>query len=321
MTTDFENELRDLFREKAGEAPLATPAMPASAPRQVLRRGRLHQVGTVLGSAVVVVALIVGLGRRTHPDPGRRPRRPRREWRLRGLPTHCDDRGIHRGEPLGLVLGQRVADVDADRRPGQRRDGVCLHRPCPGDPNRECANPPGDETTSPIPVPHGLPMLQLSNADLGLTTNACERGLSADTAVLYVALDYERMIADGGAGLTPFPPGEPGLPPATEDGPCGHGSYAFFTVNGYPMFAWVGVGYRGERRGSRDRRDLLRDDVGDPRLGAVAPGRDDACLRDRRGSHAGRERLATRTAPLGAERVVLPRRRRSVQRLRRSRRP
>ena len=50
------------------------------------------------------------------------------------------------------------------------------------------------------------------------------------------------MIADGGAGLTPFPPGEPGLPPATEDGPCGHGSYAFFTVNGYPMFAWVGVG-------------------------------------------------------------------------------
>ena len=60
MTTDFENELRDLFHEKAGEAPLATPAMPASAPRQVLRRGRLHQVGTVLGSAAVVVALIVG---------------------------------------------------------------------------------------------------------------------------------------------------------------------------------------------------------------------------------------------------------------------
>src|SRR5688572_9955429 len=60
MTTDFENELRDLFREKAGEAPLATPSLPASAPRRVLRRGRLHQVGTVLGSAVVVVALIVG---------------------------------------------------------------------------------------------------------------------------------------------------------------------------------------------------------------------------------------------------------------------
>ncbi len=60
MTTDFENELRDLFREKAGEAPLATPAMPASAPLQVLRRGRLHQAGTVLGSMVIVIALILG---------------------------------------------------------------------------------------------------------------------------------------------------------------------------------------------------------------------------------------------------------------------
>ena len=60
MTTDFENELRDLFREKAGEAPLASPTLPASAPPRVLRRGRLHQAGTILGSAVVVVALIVG---------------------------------------------------------------------------------------------------------------------------------------------------------------------------------------------------------------------------------------------------------------------
>ena len=126
MTTDFENELRDLFREKAGEAPLATPTMPASAPQQVLRRGRLHQVGTVLGSAVVVVALIVGsvagltriLGEGQDDRVGSE---------LRGLPTNCDDRGIHRGEPLGLVPGQRVADVDGDRRPGQRRDRVRLH--------------------------------------------------------------------------------------------------------------------------------------------------------------------------------------------------
>src|SRR5919112_1106334 len=57
---DFENELRDLFREKASKAPLSTPVMPATAPRQVLRRGRMHQVGTVLGSAVLVVAVLVG---------------------------------------------------------------------------------------------------------------------------------------------------------------------------------------------------------------------------------------------------------------------
>lgn len=69
MTTDFENELRDLFREKAGEAPLASPTLPASAPQRVLRRGRLHQAGTVLGSAVVVVAFDLRLRGRAHPHP------------------------------------------------------------------------------------------------------------------------------------------------------------------------------------------------------------------------------------------------------------
>jgi hypothetical protein len=57
MTTDMENELRELFREKAAEAPIATPG---TATQRVLRRGRLHQAGTVLGSMVVVAALIVG---------------------------------------------------------------------------------------------------------------------------------------------------------------------------------------------------------------------------------------------------------------------
>ena len=240
MTTDFENELRDLFREKAGEAPLATPAMPASAPRHVLRRGRLHQLGTVLGCAAVVVALIVGsvAGLTRNFGEG--------EDRVGGDDYEVFQRtatieAFTVGSPSDWFLVNEwpmsmVIAVQGSAGTGS----ACL--PVPGDPNRECANPPGDETTSPIPVPYGLPMLQLSNADLGLTANACDRGLPADTAVLYVALDYERMIADGGAGLTPFPPGESGLPPATEDGPCGHGSYAFFTVNGYPMFAWVGVG-------------------------------------------------------------------------------
>ena len=67
-------------------------------------------------------------------------------------------------------------------------------------------------------------------------------GAPPDTAVLYVALDHERMIANDGAALPPFPPGESGLPPATEDGPAAAARMRFFTVNGYPMFAWVGVG-------------------------------------------------------------------------------
>jgi hypothetical protein len=57
LTTDIERELRDLFHEKAGEAPVATPA---AATQRVLRRGRRHQVGTVLGSTLVALVLAVG---------------------------------------------------------------------------------------------------------------------------------------------------------------------------------------------------------------------------------------------------------------------
>ena len=60
MTTDIERELRKLFREKAGDAPLATFNAPTAAPQEVLRRGRRRQVGTVIGSAAIVLVLIVG---------------------------------------------------------------------------------------------------------------------------------------------------------------------------------------------------------------------------------------------------------------------
>ncbi len=113
----------------------------------------------------------------------------------------------------------------------------------PGDAVQECEDTPGATASSPIPVPDGLPMLQLSNADLGLTTNACEDGVPGNGAALYVALDYERSIAGiADPTIQEFPPGEPGLPPAIEEGPCGPGRYAHFTVNGEPFFSWIGVG-------------------------------------------------------------------------------
>jgi hypothetical protein len=239
MTTDFENELRDLFREKAGEAPLATPAMPASAPPQVLRRGRLHQVGTVLGSAVVVVALIVGS--------------------VAGL-TWILGEGQDDRVGSGYEVFQRTATIEAFTV-GSPSDWFLVNEwpmsmliavqgsagtgsactPVPGDPNRECANPPGVETTSPIPVPHGLPMLQLSNVDLGLSANACADGVPGDAAVLYVALDYDAAIAGIADPSIPDLQTGAGLPPQG-DGPCGPGRYAYFTVNGERFFSWIGVG-------------------------------------------------------------------------------
>ena len=242
MSTDFENELRDLFREKAEEAPLATPAMPAAAPRQVLRRSRRHQVGTVLGSAVVVVALIVGSV----------------AGLTRILGEGGDDKDIGDG---GYEVFQRTATVEAFTV-GSPSDWFLVNQwplsmliavegsggsssACiaePGNVSQECENTPGNaETSSPIPVPHGLPMLQLSNIDLGLAANACADGLPADGAVLYVALDYNAAIAGiADPSIQEFPPGI-GLPPEG-DGPCGPGRYAYFTVNGERFFSWIGVG-------------------------------------------------------------------------------
>jgi hypothetical protein len=239
MSTDFENELRDLFREKAGEAPLATPALPASAPRQVLRRGRLHQVGTVLGSAVVIVALIVGSVAGLTRILGEGPdsiqtgdyevfqRTATIEAFTVGSPS---DWYLVNQWPLSMLIAVEGSSGSSSK---------CVTVPS-GEPV-ECESSPGEPSSTPLPVPHGLPMLQLSNVDLGLATNACEAGLPDGAAVLYVALDYEAAI--GGIAdptIQEFLPGV-GLPPEG-DGPCGIGRYAHFTVNGERFFAWIGVG-------------------------------------------------------------------------------
>jgi len=242
MTTEFENELRDLFREKAAEAPLATPAMPAAPPQHVLRRGRLHQAGTVLGSMVVVIALILGS--------------------VAGL-TRILGEGEDRVGDGGYEVFERTATVEAftltspsdwylvDQWPLSMLIAVegtagsskfeCVGS-APGGDVQECEETPTTPSSSPIPVPQGLPMIQLSNVDLGLATNACEAALPSGAAVLYVALDYEVAITSGVAdpSIQEFPAG-PGLPPEG-DGPCGPGRYAHFTVNGERFFSWIGVG-------------------------------------------------------------------------------
>jgi hypothetical protein len=241
MTTDFENELRDLFREKAGEAPLATPSMPASAPRQVLRRGRLHQAGTVIGSAVVVVALIVGsvagltriLGEGNEDNVGNGDyevfqRTATVEAFTVGSPS---DWYLVNQWPLSMLIAVEGSSGSSSK---------CVAVPS-GEPV-ECDDTPDVETASPIPLPHGLPMFQLSNVDLGLATNACADGLPAGAAVLHVALDASPEVGGDSPPIQEFPPGEPGLPPTIEDGPCGPGRYAHFKVNGEPFFAWIGIG-------------------------------------------------------------------------------
>jgi hypothetical protein len=228
MTTDMENELRDLFREKAGEAPIATPA---SAPQRVLRRGRRRQVGTVLGSAGVALLLIVGS--------------------VAGLQRILgDDRDTF--ETGEYEVFERTATIEAftvtspsnwflvNQWPRSMQSPFATGDLCPeGNPTQEvdCIAPADPLELDPS---LGLPMVQLSNKDIGLASTACGQKLGADTATLYLALDHERDAANI---YPPYlaDPGERELPPQG-DGPCGPGRYASFSVSGQPFFAWIGMG-------------------------------------------------------------------------------
>jgi hypothetical protein len=239
MTTDIERELRELFREKAGEAPTGTFDTSGVTPREVLRRGRRRQVGTVLGSAAIALVLIVGS--------------------VAGL------NAVLRGEEDPFTTGdyevfERTATIEAFTVTSPSDWYLVNDWPLSmqmavgsGSASGSCtAAPPGAGQPSPVctssepsvqlePLPQGLPMFQLSNVDMGLDAVSCGQDLPTDGAVLYIGLDYERAIF--GAKEPSIGPWPVGLPEQdVAGGPCGTGRYATFSVNGEPFFAWVGFG-------------------------------------------------------------------------------
>ena len=272
MSTDFENELRDLFREKAEEAPLATPTLPATPPRQVLRRGRRRQVGTVLGSAVVIVALIVGsvAGLTQHPRRGQRRRG--RERRLRRLPANGDGRGVHRGEPFGLVPREPVAAVDAHPCRGEWRVVLGLHRRSRRRESRSVRTHPATRRrSSPIPTPHGLPMLQLSNIDLGLARERVRRRGSRGRRRPLRGARLQRCDRRHRGSVDPGIPTRR-RPPAGGRRPVRSRSIRALHGQRRAILLLDRGRLRRERRRPGNGRDLLRDDVGDPRLDAHPAG-------------------------------------------------
>jgi hypothetical protein len=231
MTTDFENELRDLFREKAGEARLATPSLRASPPRRVLRRGRLHQMGTVLASAALVLILIVGsvagltriLGDGPDPVPTGEYEVFERTAKIEAFTvTSPSDWFLVNGWPLSMQTNFAALALCPEETPTTITDCALRTDPAELDPAL------------------GLPMLQLTNEDMGLELTACGAETRQDMAVLYVALDYDSDVAGVYPPYLPDP-SERGLPPVG-DGPCGPGRYASFSVDGEPFFAWIGLG-------------------------------------------------------------------------------
>ena len=230
MSTDIERELRELFRDKTGEAPVATPAAAAGAPQEVLRRGRLHQVGTVVGSAVVVFALVFGsvaglgslLRGRDTAGGGEYEVFERTATIEAFTVTSPSDWYLVNHWPQSLSTAARSGTSCEDNFESTA-SGLCVANPL-------------DPIHTP---PSGVPMLQLSNIDLGLDHVACRDGLPSDAAVLYVGY-IQSGIEPIAPDLNPFPPG-PGEPERTQ-GPCGPGSYVEFTVNRHAMFAWIGIG-------------------------------------------------------------------------------
>ena len=239
MTTDMERELRELFREKADDAPIATFNAPTAAPQEVLRRGRRHQVGTVLGSAAIVLVLIVGSVAglnamlRGEGDPFRTG-----DYKVFERTATIEAFTV--GSPSSWYLvNEWPLSVQMAVGSGSSSGECTAAAPGAGQPSPVCTS--SEPSVQVEALPHGIPMFQLSNIDMGLNAVSCGQALPTNAAVLYVGLDYGRAIFGAKDPTIPeFPPGI-GLPPEG-DGPCGPGRYADFTVNGEPFFAWLGMG-------------------------------------------------------------------------------
>ena len=239
MTTDIERELRELFREKAGGAPTGTFDTSGAAPQEILRRGRRRQLGTVLGSAAIVLVLIVGSVAglnavlRGEEDPFRTGDYDvfERTATIEAFTvTSPSDWYLVNEWPLSMQMAVTS---------GSASEECTAAAPGAGQPSPVCTS--SEPSVQVEPLPYGLPMFQLSNVDMGLDAVSCGQDLPTGAAVLYVGLDFERAIfgaKDPSIGQWPVGLREP----QAAGGPCGTGRYATFSVNGEPFFAWVGFG-------------------------------------------------------------------------------
>jgi hypothetical protein len=241
MTTDIERELRELFHEKAHEAPVATFGASGAAPQEILRRGRRRQVGTVLGSAAIVLVLIVGsvAGLNALLRGEGDPFRTGEDYTVFERTATVEAFTVTSPSDWYLVSEWPLSMQTAVSGSASASGECTAAAPGAGQPSLVCT------TSEPSPqveaLPHGLPMFQLSNIDLGLNIVSCGQDLPTNAAVLYMGLDYQRAIfgaKDPSIGPWPVELREP----EAAGGPCGAGRYAAFSVNGEPFFAWIGFG-------------------------------------------------------------------------------
>lgn len=243
MNDDVERDLRELFDRKTGSVGGVAPKLP----EQVRKRGRRRQLGTALVSGATVLAVLVAsVGVIRAIDPGR-DRRP--------IPVDDPWEGYETFERTATIETLTVTSPSdwylvnqwpmGARAARGSTGGTCsVTSPPDGGEQSEVCSERSSERTPDGSLPM-VPILMLSNTDLGLGPSACldgDLGLQGDEAVLEVALDTRavNLIEAGNA------PDLPGWPAAFSNevtgGPCGSGYYVRFQVGRYPYVAWAGFG-------------------------------------------------------------------------------
>ena len=241
---DVEHDLRELFDRKASSVGGVAPRLP----EQVRKRSRRREVGTVLLSGLTALALVVSsVAVLRAVDAGRGSDRIATDDPWEGYEVFERTATI---ETLTITSPSNWYLVNqwpmGARAARGRNSGNCsVAVPPDGDEQSEVCSEgtDGQGQDSSFPM---VPMLMLSNTDLGLGPSACLDGdlaLQGDDAVLEVAIDTRAVdLIESGDD-----PGLPGWPVAFDPngatgGPCGEGHYVRFQVGRYPYIAWAGFG-------------------------------------------------------------------------------
>lgn len=259
---DVERELRELLERKAGSVGGVAPRLPET----VRKRGRRRQAGTAAVSAftVAAVALVSFAG-------------------LRAIDRGEVDGRVPADDPwAGYEVFERTATIEnftitspsdwylVNQWPLSRQIAVTgatvscsgSSAPTPAAGATGGGPPPTStdcETSSPEPVgPEVLPVLSLSNTDLGLTTSPClsDDDLVGDTdAVMTIAFDSSYFGANFGSGDRQRWPIPFETPSADDRRSCGPGTYVYFASDDLPYVAHFAF---GERVQDNERRTLIQ---------------------------------------------------------------
>ena len=213
---DLDRDLRELFHDKAG----SIDAAPA-APTDVLRRGRRRQVRTVFASslaAVAALAIAVAVAARLTGGPNQIPvTNPPYGERIATI------HGITVTAPAGWTLIDDWPVASLLPTTSQTCSFSATGSPIGPSPaggstsSEPVVQPSSSCTSEPMPLPAGIPVLQLANFELPLDGTVCQVGdlrsvdLPADGVAAYVAAFPQGMTTEdflaacpGGATVTTF---------------------------------------------------------------------------------------------------------------------